>query len=161
MIYCRMALSVATAVIVTLPACGRPGRLAPSADPDHADVGYGTRAERDLTGAVSSLSPGEVGAARPLAIEDLLRGKIPGLQVIRRANGQTAFRLRGTQSMTLEQEPLVVVDGIPLRSESVATALSGLTPEDVERVDVLKDLASTAIYGSRGAGGVILIRTRR
>ena len=157
----KMVLAMAAAVIVTLPACGRPGRLAPVADPDHADVGYGTRAERDITGAVSSLSPGEVSVARPLAIEDLLRGKIPGLQVIRRANGQTAFRLRGTQSMLQEQEPLVVVDGVPLRSGSVATALSGLTPEDVERVDVLKDLASTAIYGSRGAGGVILIRTRR
>ena len=156
-----VALSIAAAAIVMLPACGRPGRLAPSANPDHADVGYGTRAERDITGAVSSLSSREVSAARPLAIEDLLRGKIPGLQLIRRPNGQTSFRLRGNQSMMLEQEPLVVVDGIPLRSGSVATALSGLTPEDIERVDVLKDLASTAIYGSRGAGGVILIRTRR
>lgn len=157
----RIVLLASVTVVMTLAACGRPGRLAPNADPDRAEIGYGTRDEKDVTGAISSLSRTEVGVARPMAIEELLRGKVAGLEVIRRPNGQTAFRIRGTQSMLLEQEPLVVVDGIPLRVGSVSTALSGLVPEDVIRIDVLKDLASTAIYGSRGAGGVILIRTRR
>lgn len=147
--------------VMSLVSCGAPGRLPPRQDPDHADIGYGTREERDVVGAVSSLSHAEVGAARPLAIEDLLRGKVAGLQIIRTPSGATVFRIRGTQSMMLDQEPLVVVDGIPLRSGTVVTALSGLVPEDVVRVDVLKDLASTAIYGSSGAGGVILITTRR
>ena len=155
------AVIIGAGCLMVLGACMGSGRLAPRPAPDHAEIGYGTQPERDNTGAVSSLSETEVGVARPMRIEDLLRGKIAGLQIIRTRTGATSFRIRGTQSMMFEQEPLVVVDGIPLRSGSVESALAGLTPEDVERVDVLKDLASTAIYGSRGAGGVILIRTRR
>ncbi len=141
-----------------MAACGGSGRLSQPA-PDHAEIGYGTQADRDVTGAISSLSESQVGTARPMALEDLLRGRISGLQIIQGPGGRVSFRIRGTQSMLYDQEPLIVIDGIPLRGG--ASALAGLMPEDVARVDVLKDLASTAIYGSRGAGGVILIRTRR
>ena len=154
--------TLTAAALLSLTACGIPaGRLTPEPPPDAAQVGYGTRPERSLTGAVSSVSEREINAARPLRLEELLGGRVAGLQVIRLPNGRTTMRIRGNSSMLYDREPLVVVDGVPMRFEGVATALSGLVPEDIRRVDVLKDIASTSIYGMSGAGGVIIITTRR
>ena len=148
--------------LLAATACGASsGRLDPELAPDQAQVGYGTRPERDLTGAVTSLSDDELSAARPLQLEDLLRGRVAGLQFIRNANGTTTIRIRGTNSIANDREPLLVVDGIPMRHQSLAMALAGLIPEDIKRIDVLKDVASTSIYGMSGAGGVIIITTRR
>jgi TonB-dependent SusC/RagA subfamily outer membrane receptor len=150
------------ASLLAVTACGASsGRLDPELAPDEAQVGYGTRPERDLTGAVTSLSDRELTAARPMRLEDLLRGRVAGLQFVRLPNGTTTIRIRGTNSLSNDREPLLIVDGIPVRGESLASALSGLLPEDIRRVDVLKDLASTSIYGMSGAGGVIIITTRR
>ena len=71
------------------------------------------------------------------------------------------FRIRGTNSLQNDRAPLFVVDGIQIPDHGVHTALAGLTPDDIRQVDVLKDVASTSIYGMRGSGGVILITTRR
>ena len=147
--------------LVGLHACVGSGQLDPVLEPGEAQVGYGARPERDLTGSISSLSGRELGNLRPLQLEELLRGRVPGLQFVRQGNGRTILRIRGTNSLTNDREPLLVVDGIPLRSESFATALAGLLPQDILRVDVLKDVASTSIYGMAGAGGVIIITTRR
>ncbi len=85
-----------------------------------------------------------------------------GLQVIHQTDGSTRFRIRGgPSSMLLDQDPLFIVDGIPIAAGNLDSALAGRTPDDIRQVDVLKDVASTSIYGSRGAGGVILITTRR
>ena len=148
--------------LLGINACGLgSGRLDPVLEPGEAQIGYGSRPERDLTGSVSSLSERELSALRPLQLEELLRGRIPGLQFIRQGNGRTVLRIRGTNSINNDREPLLIVDGIPLRSESFSSALSGLLPQDILRVDVLKDVASTSIYGMAGAGGVIIITTRR
>ena len=71
------------------------------------------------------------------------------------------MRIRGVNSMANDREPLLIVDGIPIRSGGISSALAGLLPEDIKRIDVLKDIASTSIYGMSGAGGVIIITTRR
>ncbi len=148
--------------LLILTACGASsGRLDPELAPNEAQVGYGTRPERDITGAVTSLSDQELSAARPLQIEDLLRGRVAGLQFIRNPNGTTSIRIRGTNSIANDREPLLVVDGIPMRQQSLQMALAGLIPEDIKRIDVLKDIASTSVYGMSGAGGVIIITTRR
>lgn len=145
-----------------LGACGLgSGQLDPVLEPGESQVGYGSRPEGSLTGSVSSLSERELDAARPLRLEDLLRGRVPGLEFITAPNGRTRMRIRGIGSINGDPEPLLVVDGVPMRSEALAAALSGLLPEDIYRIDVLKDLASTSIYGMRGAGGVIIITTRR
>ncbi|MGH9888661.1 MAG: TonB-dependent receptor plug domain-containing protein, partial [bacterium] len=98
-------------------------------------------------------------SARPRGIEEMLRGRIPGL-VLSGTGPTLTLRLRGTNSLLLDQEPLVIVDDVMIQSGNIANALAGLTPDDIKQVSVLKDVASTSIYGSRGAGGVILIRTK-
>jgi iron complex outermembrane receptor protein len=93
-------------------------------------------------------------------VEDMLAGRVAGLEVLRRADGRFSLRVRGSMSILASSEPLLVVDGIPVTG-SAADVLAGLSPRDVQRVDVLKDAGATAIYGSRGANGVVVITTRR
>jgi TonB-dependent SusC/RagA subfamily outer membrane receptor len=121
-------------------------------------IGYGTQPKSKVTGAVTTLSDKDLGA-RPLDIEDLLRGKVAGLEVIRVGNS-IRLRIRGTGSMLADQEPLVIVDDVRIQEGNVLNALAGLTRDDIKQVNVLKDVASTSIYGLRGAGGVIVITTK-
>ena len=125
---------------------------------DSVQVGYGAQPKEKVTGSVTTLS-GNDSSSRSLRIEELLRGKIPGL-VILGSGPNLEFRLRGTNSMNTDQEPLVIVDDVPIQSGNIANALAGLSPDDIKQVSVLKDVASTSIYGMRGAGGVIIIRTK-
>lgn len=153
----------ATAALIGVASCGAPG-LPPAGPPEgQVDIGYGTQDEDKVSGAVSSLSDRDMGINRPLNLEELLRGRVPGLQIIRQGD-RAVFRIRGGNPSlrnTAEQEPLFVVDGIQLNSDGARDALAGLTTRDVRQIDVLKDVASTAIYGMRGAGGVIVITTHR
>ena len=98
---------------------------------------------------------------RPVRLDELLQGKVAGLQVIRGADGRISYRIRGKDSLLANQEPLFVVDGVQMSSVAAATTIDGLSYEDIRQVDVLKDVASTSIYGTSGAGGVIIITTRR
>jgi TonB-dependent SusC/RagA subfamily outer membrane receptor len=93
-------------------------------------------------------------------IEELIRGRVAGVEVIPLANGDYTLRIRGTHSIYGSNEPLIVLDGMPL-SGSVRDALRSINPADVARVEVLKDAASTSWYGSRGANGVIVITSKR
>jgi TonB-dependent starch-binding outer membrane protein SusC len=158
----KMLLTLAGAgALAAAVACGH---RAPAPGParaasDSVEVGYGAQQKDKTTGAVTTLSEKDI-AVRPLQIEQLLRGKVPGLQIIR--NGAAiSFRLRSTSSMTVTQDALVVVDGVPIQTGNEANALAGLTADDIKQVNVLKDVASTSIYGLRGAGGVIVITTKK
>jgi TonB-dependent SusC/RagA subfamily outer membrane receptor len=125
---------------------------------DSVQIGYGAQPKDKKTGAVTTLGEGELGA-RPLQIEQLLRGKVAGLEVVQEGN-KVSFRIRGTKPFGADQEPLVIVDDVMIQSGSIASALAGLTPDDIKQVSVLKDVASTSIYGGRGAAGVIIITTK-
>jgi TonB-dependent SusC/RagA subfamily outer membrane receptor len=114
--------------------------------------------KRQVINPVYSLPDSEVGRVQFAHLEELLQGRVPGLRVIRLANGEFSVRLRGTRSFADDGEPLVVIDGVP--AMSLGRALGRVAPGDVERVDVLNG-AAAAIYGSRGANGVILITTKR
>ena len=155
----RTLLTLAGAgAVLGVSACARhtPSTSRPAAD--SVQVGYGTQPKDKVTGAVSTLPDAEL-SARPLRIEELLRGRVPGLVISGTGNAITV-RLRGTNSLLLEQEALVIVDDVMIQSGNIANALAGLTPDDIRSVSVLKDVASTSIYGSRGAGGVIIIKTK-
>jgi len=93
-------------------------------------------------------------------IEEALMGRFPGVEVTRTAGGGIAVRIRGTTSITGSNEPLYVVDGIPIQAGPNGT-LTGINPYDIATIQVLKDPAETAIYGMRGANGVIVIKTKR
>jgi iron complex outermembrane receptor protein len=96
---------------------------------------------------------------------DMLRGHVAGLQVTELPNGEIRLRMRGSyqslQSEDASNQPLLVIDGMPVHPRAIRLALKGLNPHDVESITVLKDLSSTAIYGSLGANGVILIALKR
>jgi TonB-dependent SusC/RagA subfamily outer membrane receptor len=153
-----LIVALAAATLVGSAACTRSPQP-PSPAPDEVDVPYGTQPKDKVTGAVTKISEDEV-VGSPLRLEELLRGRVAGLQIIEGRNGVT-FRIRGTNSMLADQEPLIVVDGIQISSQNLATALTGLTRDDIKSVTVLKDVASTSVYGFRGAGGVILITTKK
>ena len=97
-----------------------------------------------------------------VSVEELLVGRVPGVEVGRSAGGDLQVRVRGAGSFYGSGEPLFVVDGLPIGSAaSLGGSLAGLTPRDISRIDVLKDASTTAIYGSRGANGVIMITTKK
>ena len=124
-------------------------------------IGYGTMKKSDLTGSVESVTPEEL-VDRPIVnVGQALQNKVAGVQVIRQAagdpGGRPQIRIRGTNSINTNADPLFVVDGIV----GVINALQNINPEDIETMDILKDASATAIYGTRGANGVIIITTKR
>lgn len=154
----RLLLTLAGAdALLGVTACAKHAPPAARPRSDSVQVGYGTQPKDKVTGAVTTISADEI-SARPMRIEELLRGKVPGL-IISGSGASMKLRLRGTNSLLADQEPLVIVDDVMIRSGNIGNALAGLTPDDIKQVSVLKDVASTSIYGSRGAGGVILIKT--
>ena len=154
------AIGAAIGITLLLTGCGGAGQ-SERATPDKGDVsiGYGTKEPRQVTGSITSLSP-EERDARVARVVDMLEGHVPGLVVIRLPNGEVSLRIRGKRSLQGDNEPLLVIDDVPVGG-SIGAALAGLVPQDIARVDVLKDAGSTAIYGSRGANGVIMITTKR
>ena len=122
-------------------------------------VGYGTRKKSHLTGAVAKVDGGEVAGIQAARVDDALAGKLPGV-LIQNQSGEPGadpkIQVRAASSLSGDSNPLIVVDGYPI-SGSLAT----VNPNDIESLEVLKDAASAAIYGSRGANGVILITTKK
>jgi TonB-dependent SusC/RagA subfamily outer membrane receptor len=155
----------ASAAAVFLVACG--GGAAPEpARPatEEVPVGYGTRPGADVTGAVRSVPEAELEAGGHFTdVLEFLQGRVAGLQVVDLGGGNVSLRIRGVNQSLQERylEPLLVIDEMPVAAGNVGVALRALRPQDVSSVQVLKDVSSTAIYGTRGANGVILIRLRR
>jgi len=133
-------------------------------------VGYGTQLRRELTGSVATISGADV-AQRPVqSFEQAMQGKAPGVNITTPngvLNNPPVVRIRGVNSISLSSSPLYVIDGIPTYSgDNSATnapnnPLSNINPNDIESIEILKDAAAAAIYGSRAAGGVILVTTKR
>jgi TonB-dependent SusC/RagA subfamily outer membrane receptor len=94
-------------------------------------------------------------------IEELIEGRAPGVRVLHHQDGSFRLQIRGVSSPAGHNDPLVVIDGTPTTEFRPGSALASLNPQDVMRIDVLKDAASTAFYGMRGANGVIVITTRQ
>ncbi|HST59008.1 MAG TPA: TonB-dependent receptor plug domain-containing protein [Longimicrobium sp.] len=151
-------------LVTLLAACaGNPQVQAPApeGEADRMEMGYGTLDARNLTSAVTRVETDRPSEARVGRVEELIQGRVAGVQVLRSANGGYSVRIRGNSTLLGSGEPLYVVDGTPLHGGIPGHALSGINPSDITSIVVLKDAASAAIYGSRAANGVILIRTRR
>ena len=120
-------------------------------------VGYGTQKKKDLTGAVSTINAADVGGRQTVQISEALQGSIAGVSVTRSSGAPGAgssILIRGITTIGTNS-PLIIVDGVPVSN------IDNVNPNDVESLSVLKDAASAAIYGSRGAAGVILVTTKR
>lgn len=122
-------------------------------------VGYGTMRKQDITGAVSSVEGEALTSTPVLGFADALKGRVSGLD-ISSASGSPGspqqIRIRGNRSITATNDPLIVLDGIPFPGD-----INDINSSDVKSIEVLKDASATAIYGSRGANGVILVTTKR
>ena len=120
-------------------------------------VGYGQIKKADLTGSVSVVDAGQITAKGSASVLEALQGSVPGVSITKstgRTNGDIAVEIRGKSSINSKITPLYVVDGVQ------TSDISFLNPQDIERIDILKDASSTAIYGSRATAGVMMITTK-
>lgn len=141
-------------------------------------VGYGTARRRDVTGAVQSVKPKDFNRGVIISPDQAIQGKAAGVMVISNSGqpgGATTVRIRGTSSIRSGNSPLYVIDGVPLSGSSarpnpIGNGIGGtpntnpinfINPSDIASVEILKDASATAIYGSRGANGVIFITTKK
>lgn len=122
-------------------------------------IGYGTARQSDVTGSISSMRGDKLREVPATNITYALQNRVAGVdmsQTSTQPGATTQIRIRGTRSLTASNDPLIVLDGIPFAGE-----LSDINTNDIKSMDILKDASSTAIYGSRGANGVILITTNK
>jgi len=121
-------------------------------------IGYGTAYRRDVTGSVASVTSEKLMATAPTNIEQALQGKVAGVLVAAGTgfDALPTIRVRGTRSIGASNEPLFVIDGVP-----VTGGMEMINPADVQSMEILKDASATAIYGVRGANGVILVTTKK
>ncbi|MFN2571202.1 MAG: SusC/RagA family TonB-linked outer membrane protein [Gemmatimonadales bacterium] len=136
-------------------------------------TGYGTSTREELSGAVASVQGGELANAPIAGLDGAMQGRASGVQVIQNAGNPGAgitVRIRGAASISASNQPLYVIDGVPLLRDEFSqlglggqdiTAVTGVNPDEIESIDILKDAASAAIYGSRASNGVVMITTKR
>ena len=121
-------------------------------------VGYGTQRKRDVTGAISSVNAAAIAQRQPVDVFDALQGQAAGVQIAQesgRPGAGSSIRIRGTATLEGGADPLYIVDG------AQGVSIDGINPADIESIEILKDAASAAIYGSRSANGVIIITTKK
>ena len=130
-------------------------------------VAYGTRKKSDLTGSVTSVSAKDFQKGAIASSEQLLQGKVAGLQITSgggSAGGGSTIRIRGGASLNASNDPLIVIDGVPVEGNSIAGSgnlLNTINPNDIESMSVLKDASATALYGSRASNGVLIVTTKK
>ncbi|MFH5885410.1 SusC/RagA family TonB-linked outer membrane protein [Halalkalibaculum sp. DA3122] len=134
-------------------------------------TGYGTQARREVTGSIASVESEQINQVSESSLENALQGQVAGLQMTQTGGSPTQMSrivIRGINSISAGTEPLIVIDGMPVNGshqdaggmDQGINPLSLVNPNDIESIEVLKDAAATAIYGSRGSNGVILISTK-
>lgn len=126
---------------------------------DAVVIGYGTVKKKDLTGSVTNVKMTDIQGAPVVSIDQALQGRIAGVDIMSTTGepgAATSIRVRGTRSVTASNEPLIILDGVM----DAVQDFGDINPDDIESVTVLKDASSTAIYGSRGANGVIMVTTK-
>ncbi|MCJ8211062.1 SusC/RagA family TonB-linked outer membrane protein [Mucilaginibacter sp. RS28] len=123
-------------------------------------IGYGTRAVKDVTGAIASVKAEKLENENPTSVTDIIRGNVPGISVAMntsaKGGGAGDLQIRGKASLSGNSNPLIVLDGVIYFGQ-----LADINPDDIERVDVLKDPSALAVYGAQAAGGVVAITTKK
>ena len=130
-------------------------------------IGYGTVKKTDLTGSITAIKAEDINRGAVTSPDQMLQGKVPGLLVTPAAGdptGSATIRIRGAASLKAKNDPLIVIDGVPVTAEGgagMAHPLASVNPTDIDTYTVLKDASATAIYGSRASNGVIIITTKK
>ncbi|ACU62524.1 SusC/RagA family TonB-linked outer membrane protein [Chitinophaga pinensis] len=130
-------------------------------------VGYGTQKKSDLTGAIAVVSSKDFNKGPISSADQLITGKVPGVQITSNGGAPGAgstIRVRGGASLNATNDPLIIIDGVPVDNNNISgasNALALINPNDIESFNVLKDASATAIYGSRASNGVIIITTKK
>ena len=130
-------------------------------------IGYGTARKKDLTGSIGQVTSKDFQKGNIVTPDQLIAGKLPGVQVTSNGGAPGAgstIRIRGGASLNASNDPLIVIDGVPLDNGGIsgaANAMSLINPNDIESFSVLKDASAAAIYGSRASNGVIIITTKK
>jgi TonB-linked SusC/RagA family outer membrane protein len=136
-------------------------------------TGYGDTRRSSLTTAIGSVSGEQIQGQPTAGLDAALKGKIAGVEINQNSGNPgnaISVRIRGVASLTASSQPLFVIDGVPMNSNDISqlnlggqgiNGVTGINPNDIESIDILKDAAATAIYGSRGANGVVMITTKR
>lgn len=151
------------AVCVALGCHGNPSpdAVAPEREEEEeVSIGFGARAGVTRPASISTEDDATMRNTRVRQVEELIAGRFAGVQVLPTSSGGFSIRIRGLSTFTGNPEPLYVVDGQPV-TVTRGRGVDWLNPADIARIDVLKDAASTALYGVRGGNGVILITTKR
>ena len=152
-------------------AAAMPGNIELKEDAAHLDevvvIGYGTVRKDDMTGSVSAIKAEDINRGAVVNTQDMLKGKVAGLLVTPGDGGPgsgSRIRIRGSASLNASNDPLIVIDGVPIAQGAggaMSNPLDLLNPNDIESFSILKDASSAAIYGSRASNGVILITTKK
>ncbi len=130
-------------------------------------IGYGTVKKEDMTGSITAIKSEELNRGAMVSTQDMLKGKVPGLLITPGDGGPgsgSTIRIRGAASLNASNDPLIVIDGVPIAREGgfgMSNPLDMINPNDIDSFTVLKDASSAAIYGSRASNGVILITTKK
>ena len=130
-------------------------------------IGYGVAKKSDLTGSVTAIKPDSKNKGVVVNAQDMLTGKVAGVNITSNdgtPGGGAKIRVRGGSSLNASNDPLIVIDGLAMDNDGVkglSNLLSVVNPQDIESFSVLKDASATAIYGSRGSNGVIIITTKK
>ena len=130
-------------------------------------IGYGTVKKNDMTGSVVAIKAEEFNRGAVVSTQDMLKGKVPGVHIIPGDGGpgsSATIRVRGAASLNASNDPLIVIDGVPIAvdgGKGMANPLETINPNDIESFTVLKDASAAAIYGSRASNGVILVTTKK
>jgi TonB-dependent starch-binding outer membrane protein SusC len=143
----------------TVVGCGRSAAPPPELVPV-AEGAAGRSMQGEGTGAVGVVDGDDLHGRPAVNVEELLQGRVAGVQVIRRPGGGISVQIRGPGSIMGNTEPLYVIDGMPVQ-DVAGRGLDWLNPGDILRIEILKDASTTSMYGVRGANGVVLITTRR
>src|SRR6476659_3597989 len=130
-------------------------------------IGYGTSRKKDLTGAVTAITAKDFNKGAITTPEQLIAGKVAGVQITTNGGAPgsgSTIRIRGGASLNASNDPLIVIDGVPVDNGGIAgtaNALAMINPNDIESFNILKDASATAIYGARASNGVIIITTKK
>ena len=130
-------------------------------------IGYGTVKKEDMTGSITAIKADEINRGALVNTQDMLKGKVPGLHIIPGDGGPgsgSTIRIRGAASLNASNDPLIVIDGVPIANgggSGMSNPLDMINPSDIESFTVFKDASSAAIYGSRASNGVIVITTKK